>query len=59
MWHLGCGDGEHLDEKPKPYVPAPELEGDQAFDDRKQYYEGSGINFSKYNDIKFDVRLQD
>ncbi|XP_035703137.1 ATP-dependent RNA helicase vasa isoform X2 [Folsomia candida] len=51
----GCGDGEHLDEKPKPYVPAPELEGDQAFDDRKQYYEGSGINFSKYNDIKFDV----
>lgn len=39
------------------YVPAPELEGDAAFDDRKAYYEGSGINFSKYDQIKFEVRF--
>jgi hypothetical protein len=53
----GGADGENPDEKPKPYVPAAELEGDEAFQDRKTYFEGSGINFSKYEDIKFEVNL--
>ncbi len=52
----GAGGGEDP-AKPPIYVPAAELEGDAAFEDRKQYYEGSGINFQKYNDIKFSVSL--
>ncbi|CAL8080367.1 unnamed protein product [Orchesella dallaii] len=43
-------------EPPKErYNPPEMLEGDAIFEDRKQTFEGSGINFSKYEAIAFNI----
>jgi len=46
-----------VEEKPKPYVPPAELEGDEAFSERQKIYGGCGVNFRKFNDIQFEVRF--
>lgn len=48
----GGGEGEPVLEN---YVPPELTEGDAMFEERKQIYEGTGINFSSYEKIPHSV----
>jgi hypothetical protein len=54
----GGGEGGE-EERPRPYVPPVELEGEEAFEERNKIYSGSGINFKKYDKIDHKVRKLD
>lgn len=48
-------EGAEGEEPTERYVPPEMLEGDAIFEERNKIFEGSGINFSKYESIAHSV----